>query len=171
MSCAPGEGITVFMTTHYMDEAEHCDRIGIMDPPADRPRYAAALKAGMGGDVVRLRTADNAAAAGILRARTGRIPVEEDGALRFEIATMPTSSSPSCCAASRSPCARWTSPAHAQRRVPAPDRPGHPRRGRRERAAALAAASPRRAGMMPSAVPVAKDAAATPQPPCHARRN
>src|SRR6266508_4993535 len=25
------EGITVFMTTHYMDEADQCDRIGIID--------------------------------------------------------------------------------------------------------------------------------------------
>src|SRR6202008_2778982 len=25
------EEITIFMTTHYMDEAEWCDRIGIMD--------------------------------------------------------------------------------------------------------------------------------------------
>jgi ABC-2 type transport system ATP-binding protein len=25
------EGITIFMTTHYMDEAEFCDRIAIMD--------------------------------------------------------------------------------------------------------------------------------------------
>ncbi|MFW9603218.1 MAG: ABC transporter ATP-binding protein, partial [Prevotella sp.] len=24
------EGITVFVTTHYMDEAEYCDRISIM---------------------------------------------------------------------------------------------------------------------------------------------
>ena len=27
---AAGEGITVFVTTHYMDEAEYCDRISMM---------------------------------------------------------------------------------------------------------------------------------------------
>ena len=27
---AAGEGTTVFVTTHYMDEAEYCDRLGIM---------------------------------------------------------------------------------------------------------------------------------------------
>jgi len=26
-----GEGVTVFVTTHYMDEAEHCDRLGLID--------------------------------------------------------------------------------------------------------------------------------------------
>jgi ABC-2 type transport system ATP-binding protein len=25
------EGTTIFMTTHYMDEAEYCERIGIID--------------------------------------------------------------------------------------------------------------------------------------------
>jgi len=25
-----GEGVTVFVTTHYMDEAEHCDRLGLI---------------------------------------------------------------------------------------------------------------------------------------------
>ena len=30
-SCGEREDITVFVTTHYMDEAEHCDRIAIMD--------------------------------------------------------------------------------------------------------------------------------------------
>ncbi|MGI8855099.1 MAG: ABC transporter ATP-binding protein [Thermomicrobiales bacterium] len=79
-------GITVFMTTHYMDEAENCDRIGIMDHARlialDTP---AALKAGMGGDVVRLRTADNTAAAGVLARDYGITARDEQGTLRFEI--------------------------------------------------------------------------------------
>jgi ABC-2 type transport system ATP-binding protein len=46
-------GITVFMTTHYMDEAEVCDRIAIIDHGAiqaiDTP---AALKSQLGGDTI-----------------------------------------------------------------------------------------------------------------------
>ena len=30
------EEITVFVTTHYMDEAENCDRIAIIEPGPDR---------------------------------------------------------------------------------------------------------------------------------------
>ena len=61
------EGVTVFMTTHYMDEAEHADRIAIIDhgrivavgSPAE-------LKARIGLDTVRLQTADDEAAAAAL---------------------------------------------------------------------------------------------------------
>jgi ABC-2 type transport system ATP-binding protein len=53
-------GITVFMTTHYLDEAENCDRIAIIDhgkiQALDTP---AGLKRMVGGDVVRLNTTDN----------------------------------------------------------------------------------------------------------------
>lgn len=42
---ATGEGITVFVTTHYMDEAEYCDRVSIMvDGRIDALDTPAALK-------------------------------------------------------------------------------------------------------------------------------
>src|SRR5947209_4118854 len=57
------EEITIFMTTHYMDEAEWCDRIAIMDHgeivALDSPD---ALKAGVGTDRVTIHTDDNEAA-------------------------------------------------------------------------------------------------------------
>ena len=57
------EEITVFVTTHYMDEAEHCDRIAIIDQgrivALDTPE---ALKAGVGKDRVQISTADDPAA-------------------------------------------------------------------------------------------------------------
>ena len=58
------EGVTVFFSTHYMDEAEYADRIAIIDHgeivAIDTP---AALKAAVGRDVVRLSTADDMEAA------------------------------------------------------------------------------------------------------------
>lgn len=62
------EEITVFVTTHYMDEAEHCDRIAIIDQgkivALDTP---AALKAGVGKDRVQIATADDPAAIAALK--------------------------------------------------------------------------------------------------------
>ena len=61
------EEITIFLTTHYMDEAENCDRIAIMDEgrlvALDTP---AALKATVGTDRVTIRTADDEAALAVL---------------------------------------------------------------------------------------------------------
>jgi ABC-2 type transport system ATP-binding protein len=66
------EGVTMFMTTHYMDEAEHCDRIAVMDHgrivALDTP---AKLKALVGGDLITVKTDDNAAAAARLEAAGG----------------------------------------------------------------------------------------------------
>jgi len=64
LSLRQHQGVTMFMTTHYMDEAEHCDRIAIIDQgrivALDTPR---ALKGLVGGDIISIRTSDNAAAA------------------------------------------------------------------------------------------------------------
>ncbi len=57
------EEITIFMTTHYMDEAEWCDRIAIMDHgeivALDSPE---ALKARVGADRITIHTDDDMAA-------------------------------------------------------------------------------------------------------------
>jgi ABC-2 type transport system ATP-binding protein len=62
------EEITIFMTTHYMDEAEWCDRIAIMDHgeivALDSPE---ALKGGVGTDRVTIHTDDNDAAIAALQ--------------------------------------------------------------------------------------------------------
>ena len=63
------EGVTIFVTTHYMDEAENADRIAIIDHGSiialDRPD---ALKASVGRDTIELETADDDAALLSLRA-------------------------------------------------------------------------------------------------------
>jgi ABC-2 type transport system ATP-binding protein len=65
-------GITVFVTTHYMDEAEHCDRIAIMDHGdvvvEDTPE---ALKSSVGTDRIALRTDDDELAITRVRERLG----------------------------------------------------------------------------------------------------
>jgi len=57
-------GNTVFMTTHYMEEADVCDRVAIIDGgkiiACDSP---AELKKSMKGDTIYLKTSDNALAA------------------------------------------------------------------------------------------------------------
>jgi ABC-2 type transport system ATP-binding protein len=80
------EQITIFMTTHYMDEAEMCDRIAIMDKGAivalDTP---AALKAHVGADRVRIETEDDEAAIAALAERfaiEGRL---SEGAVTFHV--------------------------------------------------------------------------------------
>jgi ABC-2 type transport system ATP-binding protein len=80
------EGTTIFMTTHYMDEAEFCDRIAIMDRGEivvlDTPE---ALKASVGADRVVLGTADNDAALTALRERFGVDASIAEGAVTFHV--------------------------------------------------------------------------------------
>jgi ABC-2 type transport system ATP-binding protein len=81
------EDITVFVTTHYMDEAEHCDRIAIINEgrivALDTP---AALKAGIGKDRVQLTTEDDERAIAELRERFGLEAAVHEGAVTFAVA-------------------------------------------------------------------------------------
>jgi ABC-2 type transport system ATP-binding protein len=78
--------LTIFLTTHYMDEAENCDRLAIIDhgkliaegSPEDLRRQA-------GEERVTLVTADDARAARELRARFGLEPQETDRGLELAV--------------------------------------------------------------------------------------
>ncbi|HUO70801.1 MAG TPA: ATP-binding cassette domain-containing protein [Solirubrobacteraceae bacterium] len=80
------EEITIFMTTHYMDEAEWCDRIAIMDHgeivALDEPET---LKAQVGTDRVTIHTDDNAAAIAALADRFGITARISEGAVTFGV--------------------------------------------------------------------------------------
>ena len=80
------EGVTLFMTTHYMDEAEFCDRIAIID----QGRIVALgtpteLKGKIGGDVITLEVSDVPAAAREVEQRFGIAPLSANGTLRIEV--------------------------------------------------------------------------------------
>jgi ABC-2 type transport system ATP-binding protein len=80
------EEITIFMTTHYMDEAEWCDRIAIMDNgkivALDAPET---LKAGVGTDRVTIQTDDDEAAIAALAERFGIEAKISEGAVAFGV--------------------------------------------------------------------------------------
>jgi ABC-2 type transport system ATP-binding protein len=81
------EQITIFLTTHYMDEAENADRIAIMDygkiVALDTPNR---LKHIVGKDIISVGTDDNDKAAEEIRRRY-QIEVRQDGnELVFEVA-------------------------------------------------------------------------------------
>jgi len=80
------EDITVFLTTHYMDEAENCDRIAIMNQvrivALDTPD---ALKAAVGKDRVQITTADDEAAIASLRSTFGIEAGMHSGEVTFAV--------------------------------------------------------------------------------------
>jgi ABC-2 type transport system ATP-binding protein len=79
------DGVTVVLTTHYLEEAERCDRVGILHrgrliglgKPDD-------LKASVGGDVVVIQPQDADALQGQIRSRFGCETTIVDGTLRTE---------------------------------------------------------------------------------------
>jgi ABC-2 type transport system ATP-binding protein len=80
------EETTIFLTTHYMEEAEVCDRIAIMDQgeivALDTP---AALKAGVGADRVRIETDDDGAAIAAIAETFGIEAQLSEGAVTFSV--------------------------------------------------------------------------------------
>ena len=125
------EDLTIFLTTHYMDEAEHCDRIAIMDVgqivALDTPQ---ALKAAIGTDRVRLVTADDDG-----RGHRHRRPLRPRGGVHRRRARPPGGRrrglrAPSPGRPGRGRTIRERDPSHPRRRLHDLHRPHHP--GRRE---------------------------------------
>jgi ABC-2 type transport system ATP-binding protein len=81
------EGVTVALTTHLMDEAERCDRVGILHHgQLAAVGSPAELKARVGGDVVVIRSASPGPLREKIAARFGCQAVLVDGTLRVEVA-------------------------------------------------------------------------------------
>lgn len=78
--------ITLFMTTHYMDEAEYCDRIAVIDHgeiiALDTPGQ---LKARVKGDVISLQTANDTAAKLELSKKFAISALQDSRGLHFEV--------------------------------------------------------------------------------------
>ncbi|HLW71999.1 MAG TPA: ATP-binding cassette domain-containing protein [Candidatus Binataceae bacterium] len=79
------DGITIVLTTHHMEEADRCDRIGLLDegrmvalaPPGE-------LKSRVGGDVVVIRAIDPETLRAKVEARMHVKAALVDGTLRIE---------------------------------------------------------------------------------------
>jgi ABC-2 type transport system ATP-binding protein len=81
------DGTTIFMTTHYMDEAEYCERIAIID----KGRIVAIgtpeeLKASVGKDRVQVQADDAAAVIAALKQRFGVDAGIHEGNVTFSVA-------------------------------------------------------------------------------------
>ena len=82
------EDITIFLTTHYMEEAEYCDRIAIIDNGQIAVLDTAEnLKASVGKDRIRILTGDDEAAIATLKSKFGIDAGMHDGVLTFSVAS------------------------------------------------------------------------------------
>ena len=80
------DGVTVLLTTHFMEEGDRCDRLALIDRGVLVAEGApAVLKEDIGGDVVTLNGMDPAALARDLAARFPElVPEVRDGSVRLE---------------------------------------------------------------------------------------
>ncbi len=79
-------GITIFLTTHYMDEAEICDRVAVMDHgeliALDTPEQ---LKTNVGGDIIAISTENNQDAKQLIEQTYNTEVKLEQGILTFQV--------------------------------------------------------------------------------------
>jgi ABC-2 type transport system ATP-binding protein len=79
------EGVTILLTTHFMEDAERCDRVGILhDGRLVAIGTPEAMKERIGGDIVVLQSPDPLGLQKKLRERFGCEPALVDGTLRVE---------------------------------------------------------------------------------------
>jgi ABC-2 type transport system ATP-binding protein len=80
------EKLTIFMTTHYMDEAENCDRIAIIDNGSivamDTPDR---LKDAVGGDLISIKVEDADEAVRVLTEQYHLEPQLKNGQVTFTV--------------------------------------------------------------------------------------
>ncbi|MDD5489909.1 MAG: ATP-binding cassette domain-containing protein [Candidatus Moranbacteria bacterium] len=85
------KGMTIFMTTHYMNEADYCDRIAIIDRgkivALDTPEN---LKKKVGGDIIVMQSEEREKLKGELKNRYNIAAKEEDEMLQIEVADADT---------------------------------------------------------------------------------
>jgi ABC-2 type transport system ATP-binding protein len=80
------ENLAIFMTTHYMDEAENCDRVAIIDyGQTVALDTLERLKDGVGGDVISVKTEDNEEAVRLLERQYKFKPAIENGTISFTV--------------------------------------------------------------------------------------
>jgi ABC-2 type transport system ATP-binding protein len=79
------EGVTSLLTTHYMEEAAHCHRLGIINQgeivALDTPDK---LRATIGGDVISIQTADPEAVKQEIQQKLNLTATVVDGVMRIE---------------------------------------------------------------------------------------
>jgi ABC-2 type transport system ATP-binding protein len=80
------EGVTILLTTHILEEADHCDRLVLLHQGRIVAQGSPAeLRSSIGGDVVVLEAADPAALAAAIAQRFGIQPTSQNGHVRIEI--------------------------------------------------------------------------------------
>ena len=79
------DGVTILVTTHLMDEAEHCDRLAILD----NGRIVATgtpsqLKRKIGGDIITIETSEPEKLSSLIAERFGTVPTHLGETLLLE---------------------------------------------------------------------------------------